>query len=115
VTATGSSAVFISNNGQLGTIQSSRTYKKDITKIDEGLVNNLGWMDVVSFRYKDEPEDAPLSYGMIAEDVAKIDPNLIIYDQEGEIQSIKYNNIIPLLVAYVQRLEERIGVLEGRH
>jgi hypothetical protein len=114
VSVSGSSAVYIKSNGQLGTVQSSRTYKKDITKIDGGLVNSLERMDVVSFRYKNEPEDAPLSYGMIAEDVAEIDPNLIIYGQEGEIQSIKYNNIIPLLVAYVQRLEERIGVLEGR-
>src|SRR5260370_28001726 len=68
--------------GQLGTASSSRRFKTDIKPIDEASESILG-LKPVSFRYKVHKDSTP-QFGLIAEDVAEVNPNLVIYDADGE-------------------------------
>jgi hypothetical protein len=113
VTSSASTAVFISNDGQMGTVQSSRRYKKDIQDISAATVDKLDLMDVKTFRYATDPPDAPLQYGMIAEDMQAIDTNLVHYDELGQPKTIYYHQLVPMLVAYVQDLRCEIDELKN--
>jgi trimeric autotransporter adhesin len=74
--------VFVDSLGQLGTFTSSRRYKKDIHPLGN-LTTRLMALRPVSFRYKQAAEDGtyPLQYGLIAEEVARIAPELVAYDR----------------------------------
>jgi Chaperone of endosialidase len=119
-TITGS-AVLVNSSGQLGVLVSSERYKEDIQ--DMGKQSDaLMRLRPVSFRYKRAADDGskPLNYGLIAEEVAKIYPELVVYGDKGEIESIQYHQFPALLLNEVQKqhqtiqqLEERIAALEG--
>ncbi|HVS13436.1 MAG TPA: tail fiber domain-containing protein [Thermoanaerobaculia bacterium] len=95
--------VMIDSKGQLGTKSSSRATKRDI----EGLADDLGArllaLRPVSFRYRDHPPDAAIQYGLIAEEVAEIFPELVVYDEEGRPQTVRYHLLAPLLLGELQR------------
>lgn len=119
-TITGS-AVLVNSSGQLGVLASSERYKEDVR--DMGKASDaLMRLRPVSFRYKRPAQDGgkPLNYGLIAEEVAKIYPELVVYGEGGEIESVQYHQLPALLLNEVQkehqtiqRLEERIAALEG--
>ena len=76
----------------------------------------------VNFFYKPEFDSGShlLQYGLIAEDVAKVYPELVAYDKNGEILSIKYQLLAPMLLnemqkqaAHIHSLEERLAALEA--
>ncbi|MDQ3287611.1 MAG: tail fiber domain-containing protein [Pseudomonadota bacterium] len=95
--------VFISANGQLGVQQSSKRFKKDIRAL--GKNRKLLGLRPVSYRYKqaDETGAYPLQYGLLAEEVAEVFPELVQYDESGKPLAVHYTLLIPLLVAEVQR------------
>lgn len=97
-------AVSINSNGQLGTTSSSRRFKKDIETLGS-MDDKVLTLRPVSFRYKqaDEHGGYPLQYGLIAEEVAEIFPELVQYDAEGKPFSVYYQFLPPLLLAEVQR------------
>lgn len=104
VTATGGAAVYINSSGQLGTLPSSQRFKKDIKSLDatsEKIMN----LRPVTFRYKqaDEKGSFPTQFGLIAEEVAKILPELVEFDEEGKPLSVFYHLLTPLLLAELQR------------
>ncbi len=106
-TVSGGAQVFVNSSNQLGTSTSSARFKRDIDDL-EGVSDRLLALRPVSFRYKDEivePEDGdnPLEYGLIAEEVAEVFPELVIYDREGEPYTVRYHLLAPLLLAEVQR------------
>jgi hypothetical protein len=119
-TITGS-AVLVNSSGQLGVLLSSERYKKEIQ--DMGNASDaLMRLRPVTFRYKRAAEDGskPLHYGLIAEEVAKVYPQLVIYDQKGEVESVQYHELPALLLNEVQkqyqtiqRLQERVAALEA--
>ena len=78
-------------DGKLGHSLSSRRYKEDIKSMGDAseLIYKL---KPVSFRYKKTPEQQSdnLDYGLIAEDVAEIDPQLAIRNGKGQIESLRY-------------------------
>ena len=114
------SAVIVGDFGQLGTILSSRRIKKDIRDMGEastGLVR----LRPVTFRYKKaKPKDERrLQYGLIAEEVAEVYPDLVIYDDTGEAQTVMYHQLPVMLLnelqkqhRQVQELTERLARLE---
>jgi trimeric autotransporter adhesin len=105
-TVTGT-AVLCSTSGQLGTISSSKRYKEDIQNLpEEDCILNLR---PVKFVYKSTKES---SYGLIAEEVDEIMPQLVVYDAEGRPDSVKYHEFTALLLAEIQRLNIRISDLE---
>lgn len=96
-------------NGQLGTIVSSQRFKKDIKSIDES--TSILNLRPVSFTYK---ENDTLAYGFIAEEVDVVIPELCLFDKEGDVSSVKYHEMPALLLKEIQRLNERIKILESK-
>ncbi len=104
VTANGGVPVYINANGQLGTIASSRRFKDAIQ--DMGNVSDkLMQLRPVTFRYKDTAEKGAhaLQYGLIAEEVAKVYPDLVQYDKEGKPFTIYYHLLTPMLLNELQK------------
>ncbi|MCC7179330.1 MAG: tail fiber domain-containing protein [Acidobacteria bacterium] len=98
--------VMIDGAGQLGTISSSRRTKDHIE--DLGTVSRAIFdLRPVSFTYKQPFADGskPTQYGLIAEEVAEVLPELVAYDGEGQPETVKYHVLPTLLLAEVQRLE----------
>ena len=86
------------NGGLLGHASSSRRYKEDIKPMDKESEVLFG-LKPVSYRYKkDIDKTQSLDYGLIAEDVAKVDPNLAIRDGKGQIENVRYNAIDAMLL-----------------
>ena len=96
--------VVIDANGQLGTVSSSRRYKEDIRDMrdaSKGLVN----LRPVTFRYKQAYADGakPIQYGLIAEEVAEVYPDLVVYDDDGQADTVQYRKVNAMLLNEVQR------------
>jgi hypothetical protein len=84
--------------GLLGHATSSRRYKEDINPMDNAS-QALFALKPVTFRYKKDIDKSQiLDYGLIAEDVAKVDPNLAIRDRNGQIESVRYGAINAMLL-----------------
>jgi endosialidase-like protein len=126
-TTTGAAVgVVIDNNGQLGTISSSRRYKFDIEDMRES-TDGLMQLRPVKFRYIAHGTDAPLQYGLIAEEVAEVYPEMVTRNKDGEPESVMYQYLAPMLLnevqnqrreieeltTTVQRLLKRVEQLEG--
>ncbi len=108
-------AVLINANGQLGTaVASSRQFKEDVRDMDADADKLLGLRPVV-FRYREDvaPEGDPraLQYGLIAEEVAKIYPDWVIRDRNGEIVSVRYDQVNAALLGLVQRQQAKIDLM----
>jgi hypothetical protein len=100
---TGASAipVVIDTNGQLGTASSSRTVKRDIADMPD-LTGTVMGLHPVTFRYRSQGPDAPVQYGLIAEEVAEIAPDLVARSANGQIETVFYDKVNALLLKQVQ-------------
>jgi hypothetical protein len=101
--------VLIDSNGQLGTVSSSERFKEDIRdmgNISDGLMQ----LRPVVFRYKQPFADGskPIQFGLIAEEVFKIYPELVARSSDGEIETVKYQVLDSLLLNEVQRQQKQI-------
>ena len=69
----------------------------------------------VTYRYKEAFADGsrPVDYGLIAEEVAQIYPDLVVRSADGEIQTVQYQKLTPMLLNEVQKLEKRLAALEA--
>ena len=94
----GGTAVFINSNGKLGTVQSSRRFKEEIEPMDEAS-EAIFALKPVRFRYKKEidPQGIP-QFGLVAEDVEHVDPDLVVRDNEGKTYSVRYDQINAMLL-----------------
>ena len=90
--------VIINSNGQLGTIQSSVRYKTAIKPMDKASEGLLA-LKPVTFRYKEEldPEKIP-QFGLIAEEVEKVNPDLVVRDEEGRVSTVRYEAVNAMLL-----------------
>jgi len=94
----GGVAVFCNSDGKLGVISSSARFKEDIKPMGKASEAILEFKPV-SFRYKKEidPHGIP-EFGLIAEEVEKINPDLIIRDREGKPQTVRYEQVNAMLL-----------------
>jgi hypothetical protein len=108
-------AVVIDSHGQLGTINSSQRFKEDIQDMGDAS-DGLLRLRPVTYRYKQAYEDGskPLDYGLIAEEVATIYPDLVVRDRDGKIQTVQYQKLTPMLLNELQKQAEQIRTLEDR-
>ena len=84
--------------GLLGHLSSSRRYKEDIKPMDK-TSEALYMLNPVTYRFKKDVDPSQsLDYGLIAEEVAKVDPNLAIRDRNGQIESVRYSAINAMLL-----------------
>ena len=105
-TVTSSAPVLIDTaNGQLGTVSSSLRYKKDIVPMEDQ-TEKVMQLRPVNFRYKEN--DAQMQYGLIAEEAAKQYPEFIAYDKSGQIYSINYLALVPVLIKQIQEMEKEL-------
>jgi trimeric autotransporter adhesin len=88
--------VLIDSAGQLGTLSSSARFKKDIKPMDTASEVVLA-LKPVTFHYKSDCEQRP-EYGLIAEEVAKVNPNLVVRDDDGEIYTVRYEAVNAMLL-----------------
>src|SRR5262245_24770939 len=96
--------------GQLGIKNSSARYKQDIEAManrSEGLLK----LRPVTFVYKDDASAAPRRFGLIAEEVATVYPELVTRTATGEVQTVKYQELIPMLLNELQRQQQEISEL----
>jgi hypothetical protein len=84
--------------GLLGHVSSSRRYKEDIKPMDNSS-GTLYRLNPVTYRFKKEIDPSQsLEYGLVAEDVAQVDPNLAIRDGKGQIEGVRYTAINAMLL-----------------
>ena len=95
--------VVINAGGRLGTTPSSRRFKENVRDIDAES-DALMSLRPVAFQYKREIDPSGLAqYGLIAEEVAEIFPELVVYDADGRPETIRYQLLDPLLLNEVQK------------
>jgi hypothetical protein len=106
-TASSGSEVFVNAAGQLGTVSSSSRFKEEIADMGDSS-SKLLLLRPVSFFYKPEYDDGSHlpQYGLIAEEVAKVYPEMVVYDKHGEILSIRYQLLAPMLLNELQKQAE---------
>jgi hypothetical protein len=88
--------VLVDSAGQLGTISSSRRFKHEIKPMDEASAAILA-LKPVTFRYRSDRSGTP-QFGLIAEEVAEVNPNLVARDKDGEIYTVRYDQINAMLL-----------------
>jgi translation initiation factor IF-2 len=113
--------LMVGNDSRLGTITSSRRFKKDIKPMDKASETLLA-LKPVTFRYKKDIDPAGISqFGLVAEDVEKVNPDLVVRDNEGRIYSVRYDQVNAMLLneflkehRKVQELEKGIAALTAQ-
>ena len=102
--------VMIDGNGQLGTVNSSRRFKEDIQDMGDASAN-LMRLRPVTYRYKQPYVDGsqPLDYGLIAEEVAEVYPDLVVRNKDGEVETVQYHKLTPMLLNEVQKQRHELA------
>ena len=91
-------AVFVDSNGKLGTVKSSARFKDEIRPMDKASDTILA-LKPVTFRYKKELDpDGVTQFGLIAEEVEKIDTRLVIRDEDGKVMTVRYDAVNAMLL-----------------
>ena len=91
-------AVMINSNGKLGVAPSSARFKQDIQSMDKASEAILG-LKPVTFRYKKEVDaDRTPQFGLVAEDVEKVIPDLVVRDADGKAYTVRYEAVNAMLL-----------------
>jgi hypothetical protein len=97
-TTAGGVAVYVNSAGQLGTLTSSQKYKRDIRNMGEAS-DALLELRPVTFRYKPELDPAGLpQFGLVAEEVEKVNPGLVAHDDHGRPYTVRYEAVNAMLL-----------------
>jgi hypothetical protein len=90
--------VLINSSNKLGTMTSSKRFKEDIKQMDK-TSEALLELKPVTFRYKKEIDpEARQQFGLLAEEVEKVNPNLVVRDKEGKPYSVRYDQVNAMLL-----------------
>jgi hypothetical protein len=111
--------VVVSDGGQLGVVASSERFKKDIACMKDASSVLLA-LRPVTFHYKSDAKDTP-QFGLIAEEVAKVNPALVLRDQDGKPFTVRYDAVNAMLLneflkehQKVEKLEAALGAVNKR-
>ena len=88
--------VIVDENGQLGTTASSERFKTAIKPMDNSSEVILG-LKPVTFHYKNDTTGTP-QFGLVAEDVAKVNPDLVVRGKDGKIFTVRYDAVNAMLL-----------------
>jgi hypothetical protein len=100
--------------GLLGHATSSRRYKEDIQSMNKAS-ETLYHLKPVTFRYKKEIDQTQsLEYGLVAEDVAEVDPNLAVRDGKGQIETVRYTAVNAMLLNEFLKEHKTVQQLESK-
>src|SRR5207249_7549418 len=91
-------AVFIDSAGKLGTLTSSRRFKEGIKPMEQAS-EALFALKPVTFHYKKgiDPQGIP-QFGLVAEDVEKVNPDLVVRDKDGKVNTVRYEAVNAMLL-----------------
>jgi hypothetical protein len=91
-------AVMIDSTGKLGTVVSSARFNEGIKPMDKASEAILA-LKPVTFRYKEEldPDGMP-QFGLIAEEVGKVNPDLVVRDDDGKVTTVRYEAVNAMLL-----------------
>jgi trimeric autotransporter adhesin len=90
--------VYVDSNGKLGTLPSSERFKQDVKPMNAAS-DEIYSLQPVTFRYKPEvTKSNAAQFGLVAEEVAKVDPNLVVRDDKGQIQSVRYEAVNAMML-----------------
>ncbi len=103
-------AVVVSNTGKLGMVVSSARYKRDIQDMDSES-SNLLKLRPVTFRLQAGPGKGALEYGLVAEEVAKVYPELVSYGFDGKPMTVRYLTLISMLLNELQKQNRKNELL----
>jgi hypothetical protein len=111
-------AVFVNSDGKLGTFSSSRRFKEEVKPMEQAS-EALFALRPVTFRYKKgiDPQAIP-QFGLVAEDVEEVNPDLVVRDKEGKVNTVRYEAVNAMLLneflkehKTVQELKKEIAAL----
>lgn len=103
--------VIIDSTGKLGTTTSSRRYKENIRNINN-ITDNFMQLNPVEFTYKSDASHTP-QYGLIAEEVESVFPELVVYNKDGQVESVKYHLLYAFFIKMIQEHEAKIAELQN--
>ncbi len=106
------SAVYVTSAGQLGVLASSERFKTAIAPMG-GETNKLQLLRPVTFQLKTDSAGTR-QFGLIAEEVAKVYPELVIRDDLGNIQGVRYEELAPMLLNELQKQQQKIAAQDQR-
>jgi endosialidase-like protein len=101
----------VSDGGQLGIIASSERFKKDIATMDHASEMILS-LRPVTFRYKSDAKETP-QFGLIAEEVAKVNQALVLCDKEGKPFTVRYDAVNAMLLNEFLKEHRKVETLEA--
>ena len=104
--SSGGVPVYVNSNQILGTITSSRRFKGNIIDAKK---YDISKFRVVNINYIDDPDN--IQVGLIAVEVAEIYPELIAYDENNMPYTVRYMELISILLQKVQKLDNKINLL----
>ena len=104
----------VTPTGQLGVVSSSIRYKEDVHSMGASS-DRLLKLRPVTFRYKqaDENGHKPEQYGLIAEDVANVMPELVVYNEKGQPETVAYQALLPMLINELQKADRNIERMQA--
>src|SRR5205823_1942253 len=99
--------------GKLGTVVSAARFKKAIKPMDKASEAILA-LKPVTFRYKEEldPDGMP-QFGLIAEEVEKVNPDLVVRDEDGKVNTVRYEAVNAMLLNEFLKEHRKVEGLEG--
>ena len=102
--------VYVGNDGHLGTLISSARFKKDIQPMDKASEAILS-LKPVTFHYKNSKKQTS-QFGLVAEDVANVNPDLVVRDKNGEIYTVRYDAVNAMLLNEFLKEHRKVQELE---
>jgi hypothetical protein len=112
-TSSGGTAVFINSNGRLGTMTSSRRFKDEIKPMERSS-EALFALKPVTFHYKKEIDRAcTAQFGLVAEEVENVNPDLVVRDKEGKPYSVRYDQVNAMLLNEFLKEHKKVEELES--
>jgi hypothetical protein len=113
VTTTNANAVpvVIDSTGQLGTVSSSARFKDQIEPMNSASEGIMA-LKPVTFRYKSDKQNTP-QFGLIAEEVAKVNPDLVVRDDNGEIYTVRYDAVNAMLLNEFLKEHTKVQALQS--
>jgi hypothetical protein len=103
--------VLVDSFGKLGTMSSSRRFKKEIKPMDE-VSEAIFALKPVTFQYKTDATETP-RFGLIAEEVAEVHPDLVVRDREGKPYSVRYDQVNAMLLNEFLKEHRKVEKLEA--
>jgi hypothetical protein len=103
--------VGIDANGKLGTTASSRRFKRDVKPMEKASDAILA-LKPVAFHYKSDAKNTPC-FGLIAEEVAEISPELVVRDKQGKPHSVRYDQVNAMLLNEFLKEHNKVEKLES--